>query len=161
MKRDENNKEEMTGYVPVKPYLSLEDKAKNNESKTTTNADGKTITFTKNKMGQQALATSSQEGLKGRVRGTTPINKDSNKETYESFNEAITQKPSFVYYMTSLEKHHKKWNEMDYFCQIYKEHFIQSFQALTFCKYLKPVDQRIIAQKKVFLPKRPSHKGII
>lgn len=157
VKRDENNREEFA--APVKPYLSLEDKTKANKgldlSKTTTNSEAKTITFSKNKMNQQALASSSQEGLKARVRGTTPTN----KETHESFNETAIQKPSFTYYMTSLEKYHRKWNEMDYFCQIYKEHFIQSFQALTFCKYLKPVDSKTLAQKKVFLPKRPSHKG--
>ena len=129
-------------------------------SKTTTNTETKTITFGKNKVNQQPITSSTQEGLKGRARGNTPNNKNANKD--ESFeNQVVPQKSSFTYYVTSLEKHHRKWNEMDYFCQIYKEHFIQSFQALTFCKYLKPVDQRTLSQKKVFLPKRPTHKGFI
>ena len=73
--------------------------------------------------------------------------------------ETETQK-SFIYYMTNLKKYHREYNESDYFCQIYREHFIQSFQAMVFCKYLKPIDQKVLASKKMILPKRETHKGI-
>lgn len=63
----------------------------------------------------------------------------------------------FIYYMTSLEKAHR-WNgELDYFVQIYREHFIQSFQALSFVKTIKAPDSSIINQKKVNLPRRETH----
>ena len=61
--------------------------------------------------------------------------------------------------MTWLEKYHKHPDEKDYFSQIYREHFMQSFQAMAFCKFVKPADPKILAQKKVFLTKRETHKG--
>jgi len=135
---------------PSRPYLTLEDKAsaKNNEnmSRTTTNADNRSFGYAKNKTPTSEIAKT-----KGRSSGpSTPLHKESS--------ELVPSKNAFTYYSTSLEKHHRNWNDSDYFCQIYKEHFIQSFQALTFCKYLKPVDPKLLAQKKVFLPKKASHK---
>lgn len=125
-------------------------------SKTTSNADNKTITFSKNKLNQQALASSSQEGSKtrGKLNGGLVITgKDSYRDEEED--DSIN---NIVYYMTSLQKHHRNWNESDYFCQIFKEHFIQTFQALTFCKYLRPVDPKVLNQKRVILPKKPQYK---
>ncbi len=145
-------KDDENSVGPARPYLTLEEKAKkNNEnaSRTTTNADSKTIGFGKN---NQAVSSTEIAKTKGRSSGpSTPLHKESGSP--------ILNKNDFIYYSTSLEKHHKNWNENDYFCQIYKEHFIQSFQALTFCKYLRPVDPKVLAQKKVFLPKKASHKG--
>jgi len=134
----------------ARPYLTLEDKAsaKNNEnmSRTTTNADNRSFGYAKNKTPTSEIAKT-----KGRSSGpSTPLHKESS--------ELVPSKNNFTYYSTSLEKHHRNWNDSDYFCQIYKEHFIQSFQALTFCKYLRPVDPKVLAQKKVFLPKKASHK---
>jgi len=148
-------KDDENAVGPVRPYLTLEDKAKNsneNVSRTTTNADSKTISFGKNKINQTTLVSSAETAkTKGRSSGpSTPLHKESESP--------VLNKNAFTYYSTSLEKHHKNWNENDYFCQIYKEHFIQSFQALTFCKYLRPVDPKVLAQKKVFLPKKASHK---
>ena len=135
--------------APGRPYLTLEDKSSSkpsreaSEARTTINSDNKTITYGKNKLSQQALAKS---------YGLTSPTQDG---------EDVPRKDLFTYYITSQQKYHRSWSESDYFCQIYKEHLIQSFQALTFCKYLKPVDPKVLAQKKVFLPKRPTHKGIL
>ncbi len=150
-------------YSANKPYLALGQKTQLNKSvselsyaKTATNAENKTITF--NKSGANQQSGTFQDGLKGRVRGAS-----SQKKIAQDNQERTLEKPlaknTFTYYMTLLERHHRQFNDNDYFSQIYKEHFIQSYQSLTFCKYLKPVDPRVLAQKKVFLPKRPTHKG--
>ncbi len=66
------------------------------------------------------------------------------------------------YYMTNLEKYLKTPQAGDeYFSKIYREHFMQTYQALNFCKYLKPVDPKELSKKKVYLPKRESHKGTL
>ena len=65
----------------------------------------------------------------------------------------------FMYYVTSLQKHLVSPNEKDYFCQIYKEHLLQSFQALNFVKFAKPIDQRILNSKKVTLNRRKGYEG--
>jgi hypothetical protein len=69
------------------------------------------------------------------------------------------QEKKFIYYMAGLEKYHKSYIESDYFCQIYREHFMQTYQAMMFCRYLKTVDPKVLGQKRVFLSKRESHKG--
>lgn len=153
VKAAKKNEDSSAGLGPSRPYLTLEDKATEKASrsgsdatasaKTSTNADSKTITFSKNKLNQQALVKSG---------GIASPNRDIQD------GEGSPKKDAFTYYITSQQKHHRSWNESDYFCQIYKEHLIQSFQALTFCKYLKPVDPKVLTQKKVFLPKRASHK---
>jgi len=170
VQRDDTEESTGTNQGPSRPYLTLEDKPSpktskittnlSNASKTTSNAESKTITFSKNRLNQQALVSSSQEvsKTKGRISGpSTPGHKDKEEQDSYYANE-LPSKNAFTYYITSLEKHHRQWNNSDYFCQIYKEHFIQTFQTLTFCKYLKPVDPRVISQKKVFLPKRATHK---
>jgi len=156
-----------SGLAPTRPYLTLEDKPSGkatrtssessvNNSQSTTNTDTKTITFGKNKLNQQALASSSQEVVKAKGKSSeppSPLPRGVRRSTDE-----VNGADSYTYYVTDLERHHRNWNEADYFCQIYKEHFIQTFQALTFCKYLRPVDPRVLNQKKVFLPKRATHK---
>jgi len=164
--RPKNNEDESPALTPTRPYLALEDKvglrgtrnASESLSSSATNAESKTITFGKNRLNQQALA-SSQEVTKPKSRsfGLAPSNKDLSREQ-DTYEDVTPKRDLFTYYITSLEKHHRNWNETDYFCQIYKEHFIQSFQSLTFCKYLRPVDPKMLAQKKVFLPKKPAHK---
>lgn len=162
-----NNEDDSPG-VHARPYLTLEDKANmragrnasESLSSTTTNSESKPITFGKGRLTQQSLS-SSQEVAKPKSK-SFGLASQPNRDISRDQDEDVTPKrDAFTYYTTSLEKHHRNWNDSDYFCQIYKEHFIQSFQALTFCKYLRPVDPRMIAQKKVFLPKKPSHKGIV
>ncbi len=53
---------------------------------------------------------------------------------------AQTNKKKFEYYNTGMETSFKYPNQGDYFNQIFREHFIQSFHALGFCKMLKTVD---------------------
>jgi len=163
--RPKNNDDDSQSLTPTRPYLSLEEKASmranrgasESVSATTTNAESKTITFSKGRLNQQALASSSQENSKHKAKSFAQ-NREFSREFETSEDYSLKKKDNFTYYITSLEKHHRNWNESDYFCQIYKEHFIQSFQALTFCKYLKPVDPKMLAQKKVFLPRKPAHK---
>jgi CTD small phosphatase-like protein 2 len=70
----------------------------------------------------------------------------------------VSGRDPFIYYMTNLEKAHR-WNgDPDYFVHIYREHFLQSFQALSFIKGVKPTDPAVLAQKKVHLPRRETHK---
>jgi len=66
------------------------------------------------------------------------------------------------YYMAGIDRYlRNNVNfETDYFAKIYKEHFLQGYQAINFCKYLKAVDPAELAKKKVYLPKKESHKGI-
>ena len=63
------------------------------------------------------------------------------------------------YYMASLAKHMKGYDSGDYFCKLFRDHFAQCYQAINFCKNLKPVDQKELAKKKVYIPKRDSHRG--
>jgi len=66
---------------------------------------------------------------------------------------------SFVYYITNLEKHLKRYDDRDYFTQIYKEHFQQSFQSMKFCKYMRPTDARVLSKKKVYLTKKDIYRN--
>ncbi len=52
-------------------------------------------------------------------------------------------------------------NQSDYFNQIYREHFIQSYHALGFCKMLKNVDPHVLESKKVLLKKKEKRKNKI
>lgn len=65
----------------------------------------------------------------------------------------------FIYYVTSLEKHHRKYSERDYFCQLFREHFAQTFQAMMLVKYLKTVDPQVLHSKMVNLPRRSGYEG--
>eukprot|EP01017_Pseudomicrothorax_dubius_P019686 TRINITY_DN2162_c0_g1_i12.p1 TRINITY_DN2162_c0_g1~~TRINITY_DN2162_c0_g1_i12.p1 ORF type:complete len:635 (-),score=73.90 TRINITY_DN2162_c0_g1_i12:103-2007(-) len=73
--------------------------------------------------------------------------------------ETLSEEPCIEetgYYMTCLEKYNRQANlEGEYFCQLYREHFLQSFQALSFCRMLPPVAQWVLQSKKVVLPQLP------
>jgi len=62
------------------------------------------------------------------------------------------------YYQNNMKKHWKRYNEKDYFCRLYREHFYQMFQEMKAHKNLRPADQNMLARKAVYLPKRESHK---
>jgi len=68
---------------------------------------------------------------------------------------------SFIYYITNLGKHLRTYNDRDYFTQIYKEHFQQSFQSMKFCKYMRPTDARVLSKKKVYLTKKEIYRSNI
>jgi CTD small phosphatase-like protein 2 len=169
-----------------KPYLMLDDKynktpkanptmtatpSSNSSSsllykgapKTTTNQDSKSFQFGANKLSAAPTQSSnSQEAAKKTKlsKPSTPTSRGQSKENTEALTPTspMEKKSSIVYYVTGLEKYHRNYYENDYFCQIYREHFLQTYQAMMFCRYLKPVDPKVLAQKRVFLSKRESHK---
>lgn len=69
------------------------------------------------------------------------------------------RKSDFVYYATNLEKYLRRSNDSDYFAQIYREHFQQTFQAMKFCRYMNQPDAKTLAKKKVYLPKKEIHRN--
>jgi len=161
-----NEREESAGR---KPYLVLDEKTNKQQksssnllfkgSKTTKHQEAKVFVFSNNKLIPQ-----SEAEKKKSTKPSTPSNRSQSKENHE-FSEPSTpltpvEKKPFIYWMTNLEKYHRNYNENDYFAQIYREHFLQTYQAMLFCKYLKNVDPKVLAQKRVFLQKRESHKGI-
>jgi len=146
-----------------KPMLTLDDKVTKTDTKspkTTPNVELRTFTINLGKgnntpssaaQKNAAAATSSSKTKHG---NTTPKGKGS----IEIPGRGKTGSQPFVYYMTGLEKAHRHSGEVDYFTQIYREHFVQSYQALSFCKMLRPFDPAVIAQKRTNLPRRESHK---
>lgn len=67
------------------------------------------------------------------------------------------EKKKFIYYSTNLALSYKMADSNDYFLQLYKEHFSQTFQALSYCKGIRQTEIEQIEEKKVFLKKRESH----
>lgn len=128
--------------------------------KTTTNAENRVFTFNNNDT--KALRTSGQlsPSSSQQIRGHSPKTlKSSNSLSRSAANTKSVDMTPFIYYATSLEKHHRKYSERDYFCNLFREHFIQSFQAMMFVKHLKPVDPKVLNSKKVNLPRRPGYEG--
>jgi CTD small phosphatase-like protein 2 len=130
-------------------------------SQTTANSDSKTFTISLGKSTSPQAST--QKNTKNtRTGASTPKDAMRNSQEISTRNKAQVQAQAkgndpFIYYMTNMEKAHR-WNgEPDYFVQVYREHFLQTYQALTFCKMLKPADLSVISQKKVNLPKREAH----
>ena len=88
--------------------------------------------------------------------------KGDNKANQKFFQQNKLSKPApFIYYVTSLENHHKYYSEDDYFCQLFREHFIQTYQAMRFVDHLSDVNPDMLESKKVYLPKRRGYEGNI
>lgn len=84
-------------------------------------------------------------------------NQDQNKKKLNN----VVKKPTFFYYSSSLSAAYRSTDLCDYFVQLYKEHFSQTFQALNYCKCLTSPDlEQQLEQKKVILTKKKSHKCI-
>ena len=66
---------------------------------------------------------------------------------------------SHTYYMSNLEKHLRRYDDRDYFSQIYREHFQQSFQSMKFCRFMKQTDPKVLAKKKVYLTKKEVYRS--
>lgn len=148
-----------------KPVLAFDDKTISNGSnsvrdgaKSTKNRDLKVTTYNVNKSSQP---NSAQDQPKQKTKSSKPSTPTLKHEAKESAHEVVSaqEKKPFIYFMTSMEKHHIEYDEGNYFCQIYREHFMQTFQAMMFCKYLKPVDSKALNLKKVHLPRKDIHKG--
>lgn len=172
MKKYSDNKRENSARKPQqKPYLNLDD----NRSKpiravdldlkgprTTTSAESKTFTVNLGKSQANAAPTQTMPPKNSKMTKSngTPI-----KESKSLSNDSIVrvtrpgaEKEPFIYYMTNMARAHRWEGEADYFVQIYQDHFIQSYQALTFCKNVKVPEFSQIAQKRIDLPRRESHK---
>ena len=134
--------------------------------KTTTNSEGRVFVFGSAESKQASNMRSSQE-IKGasqkNLKSSGIVPKTTKNEIVSTQKTALTTKNSqvtpFIYYVTSLEKHHRNYSERDYFCQIFREHFNQTYQAMMFVKYLKPVDSSTLSSKKVNLARRPGYEG--
>jgi len=94
------------------------------------------------------------------TQGITKVGSEENKNNENEQNNMATLKQIRLnYYANSLKKHWKRYNDKDYFCRLYREHFYQIFQEMKACKAVRPVDSNLLNKKSVFLPKRDSHKG--
>jgi len=170
IKKYGEKRESSVKKVTKKPTLTLDERDKPvravelelRGSQTTANSDSKTFTISLGKV--TAMSPQQKTTKNTRTGASTP--KDAMRNSQEISTRAKAQaqaqaqaqgKDPFIYYMTGLEKAHR-WNgEPDYFVQVYREHFLQTYQALTFCKMLKQADMSVINQKKVNLPKRDSN----
>lgn len=94
---------------------------------------------------------------------SAPLPSATKEETIQTQQQALIAKtrqtPPFIYHMTSLQKHLNTYSEEDYFCQLFREHFNQTYQAMMFVKYLKPVDPQALNAKKINLPKRKGYES--
>jgi len=157
-----------------RPVLAFDDKANQpnqgsnsvrEQPKSTKNSDSKISTYSYNRLFQQATA--NQEQTKKATKPSKPSTPTSKSRTEQKDNEVSpvspfdNEKKPFIYFMTSLERFHREYDQSNYFCQIYREHFMQTFQAMVFCRYLKPVDHKVLTMKKVTLPRKDIHKGEI
>jgi len=145
-----------------KPQLNLDERkpirAVDLAPKTTPNIESKVFTISLGKGSASPTAASSQSLIT--KNSSKKVAKEAQKAVQEAVIRAKTQgKDSFIYYMTHLEKAHRWGGEPDYFVQLYQEHFLQTYQALSFVKNIKTTDPAVLAQKRVNLPRRDTHKG--
>jgi CTD small phosphatase-like protein 2 len=171
IKKYGEKRESSVKKITKKPTLTLDEKTQPvravelelRGSQTTANSDSKTFTISLGKVTAMSPQASTQKNTKNtRTGASTPKDAMRNSQEISTRTKAQAQAQAkgnepFIYYMTNMEKAHR-WNgEPDYFVQVYREHFLQTYQALTFCKMLKPADLSVISQKKVNLPKKEVH----
>jgi len=172
IKKYGEKRESSVKKVTKKPTLTLDERTQPvravelelRGSQTTANSDSKTFTISLGKVTAMSPSQgSTQKSTKNtRTGASTPKDAMRNSQEISTRTKAQAQaqaqgKEPFIYYMSGLEKAHR-WNgEPDYFVQVYREHFLQTYQALTFCKMLKQADMSVINQKKVNLPKREAN----
>jgi len=157
-----------------KTNLTLEDKATKSVkavdidlkgSRTTPNVESKNYTVSLSKHITQVPMSSSlmtkSKAVNSKSGSSSATNKEQPKQAQEVavIASSAQVRNAFVYYMTGLERAHSWDGESDYFVQIYREHFLQTYQALAFCKVLKPFEAHVLQQKKVNLPRRDTHKN--
>ena len=174
IKKYSDKRENSAQKVPRKSYLTLDEKAKKpvkaveldlRGPQTTPNVESKTFTINLNRNVAQSPTASTQNITTGiKQPKNTRYGSSTPKDSVRSSQEIEVKKKNqiaepFIYYMTHMEKAHR-WNgENDYFVQVYREHFLQTFQALSFCKMIKPTDPAVINQKRVNLPRKEHHKS--
>jgi len=105
-------------------------------------------------------STYAQEAAKWTAtKSTRPSSVRNDDSTDGSQDDDEYGRSSHNYYMSNLEKYLKRHDDRDYFCQIYKEHFQQSFQSMKFCRYMKQTDPKVLAKKKVYLTKKEAYRN--
>jgi len=132
---------------------SLMQTSKTSKPSSSSSSDNKTVFFSGTKNVNQSQEMSSSKAMKAVSQSTTKL-----KATIKDVEATPTKHTPFIYYMTSLEKSHRNLHDNDYFSHIYREHFMQTFQAMTFCKFLKPVEQKVLQSKRSVLNRRETHK---
>jgi len=55
-----------------------------------------------------------------------------------------------------MDMHNRYPNDSDYFCNLFREHFNQSFLSLLYCKQVEPVDPLLLEAKLIYLPPNPN-----
>lgn len=75
--------------------------------------------------------------------------------------ESLHEDPNFVYYMSNMKKFNMTSCKSSYFKELYCEHLMQTFKAVSCIKSLNEVDEEILEKKKVALPKKEAHKSRI
>ena len=154
-----SNKVELTLENPTIDLASAK-----NYSKTTTAAETKKSGTAKDiTYGMQltvSAATTSATTTTTEDLGLSKNDSKGTKISNSSSKEEIGAKLSpFIYYVSSLEKYHRYPDASNYFSQLFHEHFLQTYQAMQFCKYMKPADPKQLQSKKVYLIRRETHKG--
>lgn len=87
-------------------------------------------------------------------RTKTPLINEKRRNLLKSTANDPKDKLKSLYYFSSLLYHIQNDNVADYFTQLYKEHFAQTFQALQYCKNLIKKND---FPKPVILKKRDTH----
>lgn len=100
--------------------------------------------------------------VKGNAAGTVSSSQEIKPSAKATFvrQTSLLARP-FVYYITNLTKYLKNPSQNDLWATLYREHFLQTYQSLTFCKSLRPVDPFTLSTKMVYLERKPSAKGNI
>lgn len=74
--------------------------------------------------------------------------------------ESVHEDPNFIYYMSNMKKFNTTACKSSYFKELYCEHLMQTFKAVSCIKSLNEVDEEILDKKKISLPKNPTHLSI-
>ncbi|KAL4496104.1 hypothetical protein ABPG72_015526 [Tetrahymena utriculariae] len=137
--------------------------------------NGKQSLTPKNEVAQQnqnnQVNSSRTTGGNGYSRPPSNYNVDlnnSSRQNQQSDQEVVTRvvTPKIPihqeYYMPGIEKCYRLPLPQDYFSQIYREHFLQTYQGIQYAGLARPANPHDLQQKKVFLKnKQPGKKTII
>ena len=85
-------------------------------------------------------------------------NKEKIDEAYEN-HLANNYSNRNIYYVSKMVQAFKYSEDNNYFAQLFREHLVQSIQAIHFAKMLKPVDLKTINSKKMNLHKKEKYNG--
>ncbi|KAL4489491.1 hypothetical protein ABPG72_002787 [Tetrahymena utriculariae] len=95
--------------------------------------------------------TQSAQSLKNSNILASPTNNSAYKKN-------IQTTPPYIYYISPIIKAYMEPQNLSPFASLAKEHLIQTMQAISFSRMLKPASQKVIDEKKVHLPIRRDNK---